>query len=195
MRWLWWFLIVPQAFLVVGYLRDLGLPAVDMAVLAALYLAWFAQVPALPFLLLGVAVGRALVDQASLPVHLLVIGVPVAVLLPMRALFVFHLWTFSLIFFRSGSVADALAYMHGLFGRFAWDVGALLNGLSTVEWAAIAGAPVVLVLFELWQGDRGFLPFLGERSFPVRLLLLAGLLFATLLLGPMDAQEFIYFQF
>lgn len=114
---------------------------------------------------------------------------------PMRALFVFHLWTFSLIFFRSGSVADALAYMHGLFGRFAWDVGALLNGLSTVEWAAIAGAPIVLMLFELWQGDRGFLPFLGERSFPVRLLLLAGLLFATLLLGPMDAQEFIYFQF
>ena len=113
----------------------------------------------------------------------------------MRALFVFHLWTFSLIFFRSGSVADAFAYMRGLVGNFVWDSAALLNGLSVVEWTAITAAPVVLMLFELWQGDRGFLPFLGERSFPVRLVLLALLLFTTLLLGPMDAQEFIYFQF
>ena len=43
MRWLWWFVLVPQAFLLVGYLQDLGLPQVNMAVLAALFLAWFAE--------------------------------------------------------------------------------------------------------------------------------------------------------
>ena len=63
MRWLWWFLLVPQGFLLVGYLRDLGLPALDMTVFAALYLAWFAQAPALPLMLVGVAIGRALVDE------------------------------------------------------------------------------------------------------------------------------------
>ena len=51
MRWFWWFLLVPQGFLLVGYLRDLGLPAIDMAVFSALYLAWFAQAPALPLML------------------------------------------------------------------------------------------------------------------------------------------------
>ena len=42
-RWLLWFLLVPQGFLVVGFLQDLGLPPLDMAVLSSLYLAWFAQ--------------------------------------------------------------------------------------------------------------------------------------------------------
>ena len=92
MRWIWWFGAVPQLFLLAGYLRDFGLPPIDMAVFGALFLAWFAEVRALPMLLLAVAIGRALVDQASLPVHLLVIGVPVAVLLPLRSLFVAQHW-------------------------------------------------------------------------------------------------------
>ena len=65
-RWLLWFLIVPQGFLVLGLLQDLGLPSLDMAVMASLYLAWFAERSALPFLLLGVAIGRTLVDEAAL---------------------------------------------------------------------------------------------------------------------------------
>ena len=87
-RWLLWFLIVPQGFLVLGLLQDLGLPSLDMAVMASLYLAWFAERSALPFLLLGVAIGRTLVDEAALPVHILVVGIPVALFLPLRALFV-----------------------------------------------------------------------------------------------------------
>ena len=42
-RWLLWFLLVPQGFLLAGFLSDLGLPPLDMAVLSCLFLAWFAQ--------------------------------------------------------------------------------------------------------------------------------------------------------
>lgn len=145
MRWLWWFLIVPQAFLVVGYLRDLGLPAVDMAVLAALYLAWFAQVPALPFLLLGVAVGRALVDQASLPVHLLVIGVPVAVLLPMRALFVAQRWLWLVL--AAALLAVLIPKLSGFCGRL-FDEPSAASGVDPwrVLWAAVLLPPLLLAV-------------------------------------------------
>ena len=73
-------------------MQDLGLPPLNMAVLSCLYLSWFAQRSALPFLLLGVAIGRTLVDEATLPVHILVIGIPVALLLPLRSLFVAQRW-------------------------------------------------------------------------------------------------------
>ena len=56
MRWFWWFGVVPQLFLLAGYLHDLGLPPVDVSVFGALFLAWFAQVRALPVLLLALAV-------------------------------------------------------------------------------------------------------------------------------------------
>ena len=33
-RWFWWFLLIPQGFLLVGFLQDLGLPPLNMAVCA-----------------------------------------------------------------------------------------------------------------------------------------------------------------
>lgn len=143
MRWLWWFLVIPQTVLVVGYLRDLGLPAVDMAVLAALYLAWFAQVPALPFLLLGVAVGRALVDQASLPVHLLVIGVPVAVLLPMRSLFVAQRVLWQAV--AAALLAVLIPKLSGLCSRL-FDAPSASSSVDPwqVLWAAVLLPPLLL---------------------------------------------------
>ncbi len=92
-RWLAWFVLAPQAFLLCGLLASLGLPRIDCAAAMCVYLALFADVRALPGLLLGAAVGRALVDEAAIPVQILVIGVPVAVLLPTRPLFYrHHLW-------------------------------------------------------------------------------------------------------
>ena len=111
-----------------------------------------------------------------------------------RALFVFHLWVFSLIFFRSASLGDALGTMRGMLGT-GWDLAALLAGFSPVEWCAIACTPVVLMALEWWQGDRGWLPFITTRAFGVRLALGVALFFAILLLGPMNSQQFIYFQF
>jgi len=145
MRWLWWFLVVPQGFLLVGYLRDLGLPTLDMAVLSALFLAWFAQVSTLPFLLLGVAIGRALVDQASLPVHLLVIGVPVAMFLPLRSLFVAQRWLWQAI--AAALLAILIPQLSRLCGHLfdQPSAGAALDGWRVV-WAALLLPPVLLAV-------------------------------------------------
>lgn len=145
MRWLWWFLVVPQGFLLVGYLRDLGLPTIDMAVLSALFLAWFAQVSSLPFLLLGVAIGRALVDQASLPVHLLVIGVPVAVFLPLRALFVAQHWLWQAV--AAALLAILIPQLSRLCGHLfdQPSAAAALDGWHVV-WAAVLLPPVLLAI-------------------------------------------------
>jgi hypothetical protein len=134
-RWLWWFLLVPQGFLLVGFLQDLGLPPLDMAVLSSLYLSWFAQRSALPFLLLGVAIGRTLVDEATLPIHILVIGIPVALLLP--------LWQS----IAAALLAIAMPKLAGLFGR-AFDqpsVSSMLNGWQVV-WSALLVPPLLSVL-------------------------------------------------
>jgi len=143
MRWLLWFLLVPQAFLLVGFLQDLGLPRIDMAVFAALYLAWFAQVRALPALLLGVAIGRALVEQATLPVHLLVVGVPVAVLLPLRAMFVAQRWVWQA--FAAALLAVSVPKLAALCGRI-FDQPAPAGHVDawSLLWAALLLPPLLL---------------------------------------------------
>jgi hypothetical protein len=147
-RWFWWYLLVPQGFLLAGFLSDLGLPALDMAVLACLFLAWFADRAALPFLLLGVAAGRTLVDEASLPVHLLVVGIPVAVLLPLRALFVAQRWLWQA--FAAALCAIAVPKLAGLCGRLfdQPSASALLSGWNVV-WSALLLPPLLSLLRRL----------------------------------------------
>lgn len=144
-RWLWWFLLVPQGFLLVGFLQDLGLPPLDMAVLSCLYLAWFAERSALPFLLLGVAIGRTLVDEATLPIHILVMGIPVALFLPLRTLFVAQRWLWQAV--AAALLAIAVPKLSGLLGR-AFDqpsVSAVLDGWQVV-WSAALLPPVLSVV-------------------------------------------------
>jgi hypothetical protein len=86
-RWLGWFLLVPQAFLLGGWLSECGLPIVDVGAVLGLFCVLFASPRALPGLLLGAAVGRAVVDEASVAVQVLVLGIPIALLLPFRGLF------------------------------------------------------------------------------------------------------------
>jgi len=147
-RWLLWFLLVPQSFLFAGFLQDLGLPPLDMAVLASLFLAWFAQRSALPFLLLGVAIGRTLVDEASLPVHLLVIGIPVALFLPLRSLFVAQRWLWQAI--AAALLAIAVPKLAGLLGE-VFDqpsVSSVLHGWHVV-WSALLVPPLLSLLRHL----------------------------------------------
>jgi hypothetical protein len=152
-RWFWWFLLVPQGFLLVGLLEDLGLPPLDMAVLSSLYLSWFAQRSALPFLLLGVAIGRTLVDEATLPIHILVTGIPIALLLPLRTMFVAQRWLWQAV--AAALLAIAIPKLSGLFGR-AFDqpsVSSILNGWQVV-WSALLIPPLLSVL-------RFLPPFVG----------------------------------
>lgn len=140
-RWVLWYLLAPQAWLLAGLWRDLGLPPLDAAVFACLFLGMFVERSAVPFLLVPLAVGRALVDPASLPVHLLVLGVPVAVLLPLRG--VFHRQWFALAILAA-ALGVVVPRLGGLLGR--WFEQPSAGGYvepAVVLWSAVA-APIVL---------------------------------------------------
>jgi hypothetical protein len=111
------------------------------------------------------------------------------------ALVTFHLWTFSLVFFRSASLGEAFSYLDGLWSRMAWSKPAIRLDMPWKEFYAIALPIVVLMALEIWRGRRTWLEFLERRSAPFRLVLYLALFFSILVLSPLGSQEFIYFQF
>ncbi len=141
-RWTWWFLWVPQAWLLGGLWRDAGLPPIDVGAVACLFLGFFAERAAVPWLLLGCALGRAMVDEASLPVQILVLGVPVAVLLPLRTLFHGHRWGSQAL--AAAACAVVIPKLAGLCGD--WfdqpSAAASLHG-PTVLWSALLLPPLL----------------------------------------------------
>jgi hypothetical protein len=145
MRWFWWFVLAPFAFVLGGLWCDAGLPPIDVAVLVCAWLALFAHRTALPGLLLGAAVGRALVDEATLPVQILVLGVPVAVLVPLRGLVSGQHWLFQVA--TAAGCAVCVPKLAGLCGRLFDQPSASATLVAMdVVWAA---ALVPLALFVL----------------------------------------------
>jgi len=112
--------------------------------LMCMFLVFFAERRALPWLLLGAALGRALVDEAALPVQILVLGVPVAVLVPLRRLFVGQRWLWQAV--AAAICALSLPMLAGLCGRLFDQPSASsqLDGVAVV-WAALLLPPVLSV--------------------------------------------------
>lgn len=153
-RWTAWFLLAPQAFLLAGLWRDCGLPAFDMGVLWCLFLAFFAERAALPWLLLGAALGRALVDDASLALQVLVLGAPVAVLLPLRLLLHGQRWPHLAV--AAAAVAFGLPRFAGWLGDcFAQPSASAPPDALAVLWTAVV-APPLLALARRLPPCRGF---------------------------------------
>jgi hypothetical protein len=147
-RWLLWFALAPQSFLFAGFWRDAGLPPIDMAVLACLHLALVADRRAVPWLLLGLALGRALVDEAALPIQILVLGIPVAVLLPLRTLLFGQRWLWQSV--AAALCAVAVPKLAGLLGQ-VFDqpsASAHFDGWS-VLWASVVAPPLLWLLRRL----------------------------------------------
>lgn len=144
-RWLWYFLAGPQLFLLAQWLQDCGAPPLDMAVLMCLFFAFFAERRALPWLLLGAALGRALVDDAGVPVQILVLGLPTACLLPLRTWFFGQRWFWQVL--AAAVAALMVPYVAMLCGRwFAQpSAGAAIESWR-VFWAALLLPPLLALL-------------------------------------------------
>jgi len=144
MRWLLWYLLAPQSFLVLAMVESLGLPTLDGGVLVGLFLVVFAELPALPWLLLGAAMGRAVVDEASLATQILVIGLPVAVLLPLRTVLESRRWIWQM------AIAAVIAWVLPELAAFLvrWT-GHGLHVAAASPWAPVVAAcyaPLLLAM-------------------------------------------------
>lgn len=141
-RWLWWFLLAPQSFLFAGLWRDCGLPPLDASGLLCLFFVVAADRRALPGLLLGAAAGRAIVDEAGLAVQILVLGIPVAVLLPLRSLFFGQRWVWQAT--AAALCAVAIPKLAGLLGRwFDQPSQSASFDLVGIVWAALLLPPLL----------------------------------------------------
>lgn len=129
-RWLWYFALVPQLFLVAAWLEGLGLPHLDLAALLVVFGVLFAARPTLPWLVLGGAIGRALVDDGALPVQILVLGVPLALLLPLRAWLPPQRWLWQVML--AALAATMVWYADAVCAR--WFVAAGGSGVWSVGW-------------------------------------------------------------
>ena len=85
--WLLWFFVALHLFLLDGWLASLTPWIPDLSLAVGLFCAIYARPAALPGLLLCAALPRSVLVEGSAAAHLLILGIPVAVLLPLRGWF------------------------------------------------------------------------------------------------------------
>lgn len=85
--WVLWFFAALHLFLLEGWLAGWTTLVPDLSLAVALFCALYARPDALPGLLLCAALSRSILAEGTAAQHLLILGVPVAVLLPLRVLF------------------------------------------------------------------------------------------------------------
>jgi len=84
---LWWFLVALHLSLLQGWAAGVGLPWVDASAILALFLGFHARVDALPALLVAAGIGQGVLLVGGPALHVLALGIPIAVLLPLRGVF------------------------------------------------------------------------------------------------------------
>lgn len=145
MRWLLWLVLVPQLFLLSGWLATTGAPPVDVAAALCLFCVLFADRGTMPGLLLGAAMGRALVEGGGLAVHVLTLATPVALLLPLRGLLFRQRWLWQGLF--AAILALAIPRLQGLYGALfrQGEVVPPLDGFA-VAWSVLLVPPLLWLL-------------------------------------------------
>jgi len=138
--WLLWFFLALHLFLLDGWLAGLTDLVPDLSSAVALFWALYARPMALPGLLLCAALSRSVLIPGSAALHLLILGVPVAVLLPLRGVFSRGsvLWPC----LASGFLAFVLPRLSGLLFRLTGDGGPALSMTGFEIFVAMCVIPV-----------------------------------------------------
>ncbi len=138
--WLLWFFVALHLFLLDGWFAGLTDHVPDLSLSIALFCALYARPKALPGLLLCAALSRSVLVPGSVALHLLVLGVPVAVLLPLRGVFSRGsvLWPC----LASGFLAFVLPRLSGLLFRLTAEGGPALPMTGFEIFVAMCVIPV-----------------------------------------------------
>jgi hypothetical protein len=138
-RWLAWFFVAPHLFWLDGVLATTAARVIDIGLAVALVLALSVRTAALPGLLLIAALARSLLYEGGIALHFLALGLPIAVLVPLRG-----------VFFRASAVwqGAAAAFLAvavprvGMFFAARTGAGALVDEAPGV--LAVLGAMVLV---------------------------------------------------
>lgn len=141
--WALWFFLALPLFLVDGWLVQMACPVPCLTFALCLFLGLFARPSALPGLLLCAALARSLLIGGDTAVHVLILGIPVAILVPLRSVFYPQnpLWQCAAAAF----LALAVPKLTGLLGRVAETVPTA----STVGWTQLLAAVVLVPIAAL----------------------------------------------
>ena len=147
-RWAVWFFAALPLLLADAWLSRTLWPVPVLTLGFCLFCALFARTGAVPGLLVCVALARSVLGGGDAAVHVLVLGMPIAVLLPLRVLFsASHtLWQCA----AAGFLAFALPKLSGLFARVLDSLPppAPLDG-TQVLWAVLLVPPASWLLQRL----------------------------------------------
>jgi hypothetical protein len=138
--WLLWFFLALHLFLLDGLLAGLTDVVPDLSLAVALFCSLYARSRALPGLLLCAALSRSVLMEGNAALHLLILGVPVAVLLPLRSVFSRGsvLWPC----LASGFLAFVMPRLSGLLFRLTGDGGPALPMTGFEIFIAMCAIPV-----------------------------------------------------
>jgi alginate O-acetyltransferase complex protein AlgI len=109
----------------------------------------------------------------------------------LKVLVTFNCISFSLIFFRAGSLSDAFTIVKNIF-TVKWEVPFIGDFFTTTY--GLFGIIVVL-LFELFQKDLSIVAYINKHRILWRWSFYYLCLISIILLGALNGVSFIYFQF
>ena len=117
----------------------------------------------------------------------------------------FLLISFAMLFFRSESLSLTIKYINRLFTHFDLKQfvaeGMIINIISTRNLIILIVSILILSVVDLIRKYKGVMldEYLYSKAFPVRLVVVMGLLFYVLIFGiygvNVFSKPFIYFQF
>lgn len=146
--WLLWCFVVLHLFMLEGAVAVWFEPALDMSVALCLYMALFARSKTVPGLLITTALARAALVPGGAALHVLALGIPIAVVLPLRGVLSrrFYLWQCAVTAFLAATQPGLLT----LLGRISGE-SMTVEGFSAARlfWAMLLLPPLVLVLRNL----------------------------------------------
>ncbi|MHC4851655.1 MAG: hypothetical protein ACYTKC_00310 [Planctomycetota bacterium] len=145
--WILWLFVALHLFLLDGFLKQVlvlpgGLPvAPDLTVCIGLFLGLFARPSALPGLLFCAALSRSVFLPGSVFWHMLVLGIPVALLLPLRVVFSQRspLWQCA----AAGFLAYVMPRLAGLLFRLTAQGDAMVHTTAADVFVAMCLVPMM----------------------------------------------------
>lgn len=145
--WVLWLFVALHLYLLDGFLKQiLVLPgglalAPDLTVCIGLFLGLFARPSALPGLLFCAALSRSVFLPGSVFWHMLVLGLPVAMLLPLRVVFSARspLWQCA----AAGFLAYLMPRLAGLLLRLTAQGGASAHTTAAEVFVAMCLVPLM----------------------------------------------------